>query len=64
LFKTQSFLDIKDGNLIGNGGKFSWETVGVPEIFVNLDNYSMAIRNPKLLADVATLNYPQNYRIL
>ncbi|MEA5426408.1 hypothetical protein [Arcicella lustrica] len=56
---TKAFLDIKDGNLIGNGGKFSWETVGVPEIFVNLDNYSMAIRNPKLLADIATLNYPQ-----
>ncbi|MEA5258118.1 hypothetical protein VB264_10030 [Arcicella aquatica] len=59
LVNTKAFLDVKEGVLIGSGGKFSWETVGVPEIFVNLDNYSMAIRNPKLNADLATLNYPE-----
>lgn len=59
LENTKAFLDVKEGILIGNGGKFSWESAGFNEAFANLEHYSMAIKNPKLSAELATLNFPQ-----
>jgi hypothetical protein len=56
---TSASLGIKDGVLIGTGGKFSWESLGQADVFAVLNNYSMDIRSPKLRAESATLTYPQ-----
>jgi hypothetical protein len=52
---TSPILSVKDGILLGNGGKFTWENVGMPEVFVTLNNYNMEIRNPKLVSDLSTI---------
>ena len=48
LKNTSSILSIKEGILLGTGGTFSWENVGMPEVFTTLNNYNMEIRNPKI----------------
>ncbi|MDI9866187.1 hypothetical protein QM480_17725 [Flectobacillus sp. DC10W] len=57
LIGTNATLGIKDGVLLGTGGKFTWETVGLPQAFAVLDNFSMDIRNPRLKAESSTLTY-------
>jgi hypothetical protein len=60
LINTNVTIGFKEGILLGNGGKFSWETVGQPEVFADLGNYRMEVRNPKLVCDNATLTHPKN----
>jgi hypothetical protein len=33
LIGTNATLGIKDGVLLGTGGKFTWETVGLPQAY-------------------------------
>ena len=59
LKNTSSILSIKDGILLGTGGTFSWENVGMPEVFVTLNNYNMEIRNPKITSEFAMITNNQ-----
>ncbi|WP_338877133.1 hypothetical protein WBJ53_00370 [Spirosoma sp. SC4-14] len=54
---TNGDLLLKEGIWVGQGGKFAWETVGRPDIFVTLSDYSMTTMSPKLMADDVTLTY-------
>jgi len=57
LSNTNGDLMLKEGIWVGQGGKFTWETAGRPDIFVTLSDYSMAAMSPKLMADDVTLTY-------
>ncbi|MBD2754803.1 hypothetical protein [Spirosoma validum] len=57
LANTNGDLMLKDGVFVGQGGKFSWETAGRPDIFVTLSDYSLTTMSPKLMADDVTLTY-------
>lgn len=57
LKNSNASISLKDGVLLGNGGTFSWEVAGQPEVFASLGNYSMDVRNPKIGSDDATLTY-------
>ncbi|MCU0469453.1 MAG: hypothetical protein MUF58_12705 [Arcicella sp.] len=59
LKNTASTLSIKDGIMLGTGGAFTWENVGLPDVFVTLNNYSMEIRNPKITSELATITHNQ-----
>ncbi|UHG91364.1 hypothetical protein [Spirosoma oryzicola] len=58
LANTSGDFMLKDGVWVGQGGKFTWETAGRPDIFVTLSDYSMSATSPKLAADDVTLTYP------
>lgn len=49
---------LNTGILVGRGGKFTWESVGRPDIFATLGDYSMNVMNPRLQADDVTLTHP------
>jgi hypothetical protein len=57
LANTTGDLVIKDGLLVGKGGKFTWATVDRPDIFVTLSEYALTTMNPRLSADDVTLTY-------
>ncbi len=57
LTQTSGKLAIKESIWIGTGGKFTWEVLGDPKIYVNFGLYSFNITNPKISADDATLHY-------
>ena len=59
LKNTSPILSIKEGILLGTGGTFSWENVGMPEVYATLNNYNMEIRNPKITSEFATITNPQ-----
>ena len=60
LSNTSGDLMLKDGILVGQGGKFTWETAGRPDIFVTLSDYALTTMNPRLQADDVTLTYAGN----
>ncbi len=55
---TGGDLMLNTGIFVGRGGKFTWATVGQPDIFVTLGDYSMNVMNPRLQADDVTLTHP------
>ncbi|MFN8354499.1 MAG: hypothetical protein U0Y10_08640 [Spirosomataceae bacterium] len=57
LFATDGILSFKDGVWAGENGRFTWETTGMPNAYVMLKKYTIQIRNPKITASEATLNY-------
>ena len=57
LSNTSGDMMLKDGILVGQGGKFTWETAGRPDIFVTLSDYALTTMNPRLQADDVTLTY-------
>ncbi|WP_460968980.1 hypothetical protein [Spirosoma migulaei] len=57
LANTSGDLMLKDGILVGQGGKFTWATAGRPDIFVTLSEYALTTMNPRLQADDVTLTY-------
>ncbi|MCX6213490.1 hypothetical protein [Spirosoma sp.] len=57
LANTSGDLMLKDGTLIGQGGKFTWATAGRPDIFVTLSDYALITMNPRLQADDVILTY-------
>ena len=57
LANTSGDLMLKEGILVGQGGKFTWATAGRPDIFVTLSEYSLTTMNPRLQADDVTLTY-------
>ncbi|ADB41583.1 hypothetical protein Slin_5618 [Spirosoma linguale DSM 74] len=57
LANTSGDLMLKDGTLVGQGGKFTWATAGRPDIFVTLSDYALITMNPRLQADDVTLTY-------
>jgi hypothetical protein len=57
LANTSGNVMLKDGILVGQGGKFTWATAGRPDIFVTLSDYSLNTMNPRLSADDVTLTY-------
>jgi len=59
LKNTSAILSLKDGILLGTGGTFTWESVGLPDVFVTLNNYNMEIRNPKIASEFATITNNQ-----
>ena len=59
LKNTSSTLSLKDGIMLGTGGTFTWENVGLPDVFVTLNNYSMEIRNPKIVSELAVITHNQ-----
>ncbi|MBO0939436.1 hypothetical protein J2I47_23000 [Fibrella sp. HMF5335] len=46
---------LRDGIWVGKGGTFSWALQGLADRYVTLTDYSMAVMNPRLLADDVTL---------
>lgn len=56
---TCSFL-LKNGLLVGTGGKFNWESAGLPpeEPYVEFKEYNFDVKSPKVTAEGVTLNYP------
>ena len=63
LKNTSSILSLKDGILLGTGGTFTWENVGLPDVFVSLSNYNMEIRSPKLTSEFATITNSQKLNV-
>ena len=59
LKNTSSILSLKDGILLGTGGTFTWENVGLPDVFVTLSKYNMEIRSPKITSEFATITNNQ-----
>lgn len=57
LANTSGDLMLKDGVLVGKGGKFTWATAGRPDIFVTLTEYALITMNPRLQADDVILTY-------
>ena len=57
LSNTNGDLMLKDGILVGQGGKFTWATAGRPDIFVTLSDYTLTTMSPRLQADDVTLTY-------
>ena len=55
---TSGDLMLTDGVFVGKGGKFTWESVERPDIFVTLSDYALTVANPRLSADDVTLTYP------
>ncbi|MDB5239774.1 MAG: hypothetical protein JWP57_399 [Spirosoma sp.] len=55
---TSGDLLLSEGVFVGKGGKFTWESVERPDIFVTFSDYALTVANPRLLADDVTLTYP------
>ena len=60
LANTNGDLMLKDGVLVGKGGKFTWATAGRPDIFVTLSEYALTTMNPRLQADDVTLTFEKS----
>jgi hypothetical protein len=57
LIKTQGALRLIDGVFIGKGGKFTWASVGLPDVFVEFGEYNFNSKMPKLSAEGVKLTY-------
>ncbi len=57
LENTSGDLLLKDGVLVGKGGKFSWALVERPDIFVTFGEYALTTQSPRISADDVTLTY-------
>lgn len=57
LANTSGDLMLKEGVLVGQGGKFTWTTAGRPDIFVTLGEYALSVASPRLQADDVALTY-------
>ncbi|AQG81423.1 hypothetical protein [Spirosoma montaniterrae] len=55
LANTSGDLLLKEGVFVGKGGKFTWESVERPDIFVTFSEYALPIISPRLQADDVTL---------
>lgn len=55
---TSGDLLLSQGMFVGKGGKFTWESVERPDIFVTFSDYALTLTNPRLVADDVTLTYP------
>lgn len=55
LTNTTGDLMLKEGILVGKGGKFTWESVERPDIYVTLSDYALPVMNARLQADDVTL---------
>lgn len=55
---TAGDLLLSDGVFVGKGGKFTWELVDRPDIFVTLSDYALTTASPRIAADDVTLTYP------
>ncbi len=60
LANTSGNLMLKSGILVGQGGRFTWETAGRPDIFVTLTDYALTTMSPRLEADDVTLTYEKS----
>jgi hypothetical protein len=49
-------VSLRDGIFVGKGGKFTWEVIGHPDIYTDLDTYTFNISQPKLVAENVTLH--------
>ncbi|MES2730844.1 MAG: hypothetical protein V4714_03815 [Bacteroidota bacterium] len=58
LSNTQGSLRLQDGVFIGKGGKFTWVSAGLPDVFVALKEYNFNTKMPKLSAEGVSLTYP------
>ncbi len=56
---TSGHYRLLDKDVIGQGGRFDWRVAGLPEVYVELDKYSFAARNPKFMADKVKLHHHQ-----
>ncbi len=56
---TSGSLMLKDGILVGTGGKFDWKMAGLPDVFCQFKSYHLDSKNPKLTSDDVTLTYPE-----
>jgi hypothetical protein len=56
---TTGSVSLRDGIFVGKGGKFTWESVGNPDISTDLDAYSFNITQPKLVAENVTLHHSE-----
>lgn len=50
-------VSLRDGIFAGKGGKFTWEVIGSPDIYADLDAYTFNISLPKLVAENVTLHH-------
>lgn len=57
LENTSGDVLLKDGLVVGKGGKFTWALVERPDIFVTFSDYVMTTQSPRLSADDVTLTY-------
>jgi PAS domain S-box-containing protein len=57
---TTATLDLTSKTLVAEGGIFTWEHLGIgrDSLSVELENYTMEVNKPVLLAENATLTYP------
>jgi hypothetical protein len=60
LANTDMDVLLKDGMVVGKGGKFTWETADRPDIFVTLGTYAMKTMGQTLAADDATLTFDKS----
>ena len=60
LVGTSGDLMLTESVFVGKGGKFTWESVERPDIFVTLSDYALSIISPRLVADDVTLTYPSS----
>ncbi len=58
LQKTTGGIVWRTGKFLGNGGKFTWESVGLPQIAVAFKQYAFDMMNPRFSAEEVTLTYP------
>ena len=57
LENTAGDLMLKDGVLVGKGGKFSWAIVDRADDFVTFGDYALTTQSPRIAADDVTLTY-------
>lgn len=57
LENTSGDVLLKEGLVVGNGGKFTWAMDERPDIFVTLSEYTLPTQSPRLFADDVTLTY-------
>jgi hypothetical protein len=54
---SSGHVSLRDGIFVGKGGKFTWENLGSADIYADLDSYTFAVSQPKLLAENVTLHH-------
>ncbi len=61
---TSGKLELLGNTFVGEGGKLTWQNLGVPEneLYAELPEYSIKINKPGLLVESATLHYPDKIR--
>jgi hypothetical protein len=53
---TNGNVSLQDGIFVGKNGRFNWASAGDSSIYVELDNYSFNISQPKIVAENVTLH--------